>query len=195
MTRPVTTTSAPARRHSRDAPAAEVGVRRDGLAELPKPSSPRGQQVVPGDVADPRRQAEPARQVTDRGRQAGRVESAGVGDDRDALVECKAQAVLELAKEGPRVAEARVPQAVPAKDQHGQLGQIVAGQHVKLAALEHLPHAGEPVAIKARRVPDPDRRLLSRSGFLDSGPAGKPRSGLSQRLAADEARPQETKHR
>ena len=94
----------------------------------------------------------------DRLRESGRVEAAGVADDLDAAVERLAQTGLELLEEGPRVPEGRVLQPVPAEDQHGQLGQVVAGQHVERTAGEHLVDRAEPVAVEAGRVADPDRR-------------------------------------
>src|SRR5262245_1215158 len=43
------------------------------------------------------------------------------------------------------------------QDQHGQLGEVVAGEHVDRAAVDHLPRRREPVAVEAGTVGDPDR--------------------------------------
>ena len=40
-------------------------------------------------------------------------------------------------------------------------GEVVTGQHVQLAAGEHLLDRGEPVAVEARRVTDPDHARSS----------------------------------
>ena len=93
----------------------------------------------------------------DRVGQPGRVQPAGVGDDGDAPSTAVPRHSLQLAQERPRIAEGRVAQAVAAEDQHGQLGQVVAGQHVQLAAREHLGPRVEPVAVEAGRVSDPQR--------------------------------------
>ncbi|COW90080.1 Uncharacterised protein [Mycobacterium tuberculosis] len=66
----------------------------------------------------------------------------------------QAQAVLELGQEGLRVAAIGVFHAVATENQHGQLGQVVAGEIVQLAAGQHLAHGGEAVAVEARAVSD-----------------------------------------
>ena len=90
--------------------------------------------------------------------EAGRVESTGVGDDRDATLDGEPERFLHLAEERLGEAERRILGPVPAEDEHRQLGQIVAGEHVELAAVEHLAHGGEAVAVEPRRIGD-------RSGF------------------------------
>ena len=72
------------------------------------------------------------------------------------LVGGEAEAVLELAQERPGVAAAGVLHPVAAEDEHGQLGEVVAGEDVELAAGEHLLHGGEPVAVEPGRVADAD---------------------------------------
>ena len=117
----------------------------------------RGAQVVALDVRDAGVEAEAVGDLAHRVGEAGRVEPAGVGDDPHAALEREAEAVLDLAHEGARVAERRVLQLVAAEDQHGQLGEVVAGQHVELAAVEHLAHRREPVAVEAGAVADPQQ--------------------------------------
>ena len=107
-------------------------------------------------------------------RESGRVEAAGVADDLDAAVERLAESGLELLEEGPRVPEGRVLQPVPAEDQHGQLGQVVAGQDVERPAGEHLLDRAEPVAVEPGRVADPDRRSVIRTALASRPFPGSP---------------------
>jgi hypothetical protein len=125
----------------------------------------RGQRVRPiegvgVDVSDAHRYAEPPGQLAQRGGQAGRVQSAGVGDDAYPTLDGGAQAGLHLPQEGTGVAEVRIAQPVPAEDQHGQLSEVVAGQDIQLATVEHLPPGGEPVAVEAGGVADPQGRAF-----------------------------------
>src|SRR6185437_9133801 len=68
-----------------------------------------------------------------------------------------AQRRLELAHEGARVAERRVAQPVAAEDQHGEFGEVVAGEHVDVAAVQLLGEGAEPVAVEPGRVGDAQR--------------------------------------
>ena len=94
------------------------------------------------------------RELPDPVGEAGRVEPSGVRDDAHAQLLGEREVVGELLDERPRVAGRRVLHLVAAEDEHGQLGEVVAGEHVELAALEHLAHRGQPVAVEARAVPD-----------------------------------------
>ena len=78
------------------------------------------------------------------------------------VIECGTQATggnfsgfLDLAHERAGVAERGVLHGVAAEDEHGQLGQVVAGEDVELAPLELLAHRAEPVAVEPRAVADP----------------------------------------
>src|SRR4029453_15635868 len=64
-----------------------------------------------------------------------------------------------------------VLQAVAAEDEHRQLGQVVAGQHVELAAVEHFLPGARPVAVEAGRVADAQRHFRAAFGSR-LGPAG-----------------------
>src|SRR6185437_14882429 len=64
------------------------------------------------------------------------------------------EAALHLAQERLGVAGLRVLQPVPAEDEHGELGQVVAGQDVEGAAVEHLLPGVEAVAVEAGGVAD-----------------------------------------
>ena len=63
----------------------------------------------------------------------------------------RSRRVLELAEEGARVPAAGVLHPVAAEDEHGQLGEVVAGQVVERPAGEHLAHGGEPVPVEPGR--------------------------------------------
>ena len=131
MTRPVTTTSAPLPQAVDDAPRAEVSVGRQWATE-PQLRGSR-QQVVALHMSHAHRHPEPLGQCPHRGGQAGRVESACVGDDAHADVVRQAEAVLELGQKCLRIAPLGRLRPVAGQDQHRQLGQIVAGQIVQLA--------------------------------------------------------------
>ena len=139
-----------------DAEAAEVGV--GGECAVEAEVGGAGPQVVALDVGDRGVEAEAVGDLAQPVGQPGGVEAAGVADDRDAALEREAEAVLELADEGARVAERGVLHRVLAEDQHRQLGEVVTGEAVEAlpvgAALEHLAHRGQPVAVEAGAVAD-----------------------------------------
>ena len=94
----------------------------------------------------------------------------------------------------------RVLRPVAAEDQHGQLGQVVAGEDVERAALEHLPDRRPPVAVEARRVADPQGRasrpvVRRRRRALVTGRPGErlgevqPAVGVRRRRPAAPGRP------
>ncbi len=156
-----------------DAPGAQVGVGRDrrhpGLGQ-PRPGVEVGQrlprrlelveaaeQVVALDVGHADGQPQPSGQGPQLGGQPGRVEPAGVGHHLDALVDGQAEALLHLGQEAGGVPLGRVAAARAPQDQHGQLGQVVAGEHVDRAALQQLPRGGAPVAVEAGAVGDAQR--------------------------------------
>ena len=159
-----------------DAPGAQVGVGRQRRAQSQLLGA--GRQVVAVDVGDAGRYAQALGQGAHRIGQAGGVQAAGVGDDAYAAVVCQPEALLELGQEGLGVAAFGVLHPVAAEDQHGQLGQVVTGEVIQVAAGEHLAHRGVPVAVEPRAVPDPDwaRRNRRRSHALSSSlqpPAGR----------------------
>src|SRR5690606_41627107 len=59
------------------------------------------------------------------------VDAARVGDDLDLLLQGQREAVLELAEEGLGVTELGALHPVAAEDEHGQLGEVVAGEDVR----------------------------------------------------------------
>src|SRR5690606_31964288 len=53
---------------------------------------------------------------------------------------------------------------VATQDQHGQFGEIIAGEHVELPAFEHFAHGGQPVTVEPGTVADPDDvRIIGQS--------------------------------
>lgn len=143
-----------------DAEGAEVGVGRQQAlrqAEL----GGAGQQIVSLDVADPQRAALVGGEFAQRVGEPGGVEAAGVHHDPHPPVQGQAEAVVHLAQEGPGVAEARILQAVPGEDQHGEFGEVVAGEDVQRAIGEHLPDGREAVTVEARSIADPQHRDAS----------------------------------
>ena len=106
------------------------------------------QQVVALDVGHRDGHSEFVGQRPYRLGQAGRVESAGIGDDAHAAVLGQTQTLLHLNKEGLGITAVRTLHPVSTEDQHGQLGQIVAGQIVQLTADEHLAHRGKTIAVE-----------------------------------------------
>ena len=186
MTRPVTTMSAPAAERRGDAEAAQVGVGRQRLVAPPDPRAERAH-VVAVDVGDAGREPLPCCDLADPRGEPGGVETAGVADDPHAALEREAEAVLDLAREGAGVPQGGVLQLVAAEDQHRQLGEVVAGQHVERTALEHLPHRREPVAVEARAVADPERAargVSHRGGRPSPGGPAKACAMFSHRLAS-----------
>ena len=112
-----------------------------GLGELAE----RGRRSSPDHVGDGRRQPELLGDLGDGLGAAVGVEAAGVGHHLDAAVEAGAHDLLHLGDEGAGVAAAGPLGPGAGEDQHGELGQPVAGEHVDGPALDHLggaPRAG-----------------------------------------------------
>lgn len=86
--------------------------------------------------------------------ESGRIQPARVGDDPHAALDGQPEPVLQLPQKGLGVAAGGVLQTVPAEDQHGQLGEIVAGQDVQGTAGEHLAQRIEAVAVEAGGIAD-----------------------------------------
>jgi len=92
-----------------------------------------GQDVVTGDHADPRGQPEGGGELAQRIGTALRVQAAGVADHADTPLQARSEDLLHLGQEGPGVPGAgAVLHPLPGQDQHGQLGQPVAGEDVDL---------------------------------------------------------------
>ena len=157
-----------------DAPAAEVGVGRQRIAagvegerraavEVAEALAGAAQlaqvrhQIIPFDDGDTRLLAQLVRQRRQGVAEAARIEPAGVRHDLDVARQTLAQDLLQLRHEGAD--EAAAPAlALLGEDGHGQLGQVVAGEHVDGPATHHLGGTGGPIAPEARAVGDTQRR-------------------------------------
>ena len=103
----------------------------------------RPEQVVALDVGDLRAETEPAASSLDLvGQPAGLSPPALVTTltPRSRQVPSTSSIWVRNVR---GVAGAAGPCAGPSRDQHGQLGQVVAGQHVDRAAVDHLPGGAE----------------------------------------------------
>ncbi|CAM4177846.1 hypothetical protein NORO109296_21975 [Nocardiopsis rhodophaea] len=138
-----------------DAPGPEVGVGGQRAPEVELGGAAK--QVVAFDMGHAHIDAEPHGEVAQPGGESSRIEPAGVGHDRDAPVGREPEALLHLPRKRARVPEIGVPQPVPAQDEHGELGEVVAGQHIQPTVLKHLPHRGEAVPVEPGGVADPQR--------------------------------------
>ncbi len=102
---------------------------------------------------------------------------------RTPLLEGEPEAVLGLADEGAGVAERGVLHGVATEDEHRQLGEVVAGEDVQRPALEHLAHRGQPVAVEAGAVADP-QHAGHRAALPSPGGPAKAWAMSSQRSAS-----------
>src|SRR5690606_41678944 len=64
--------------------------------------------------------------------------------------------LLHLAEERVGGAPGRVAAAAAPQERHRQLGQVVTGEEVDGATLDHLPGRAQAVAEESRAVRDPD---------------------------------------
>ena len=134
-----------------------------------------GQEVVALDVGHGDGDAQTVGQCPDLIGQPARVEAAGIGDDFDAGIDAPAEHLFHLGEEGPRPPSAAVlPVALP-QDEHGELGQPVAGQDVDGPTFDHLPRRGQAVTVETRAVGDAERFGHGRQ-VPSAGPAGWPGS-------------------
>src|SRR5581483_5251277 len=111
-------------------------------------------QVVALDVSD---LDGPRAEFTEPGGEAGGVEATGVDHQFDAALDGEFGAVRELGDERAGVAERPVLGLVAGEDEHGQLGQVVAGDDVGSAGLEQLAERFRAVAVEAGSVADADQ--------------------------------------
>ena len=154
-----------------DPPAAQVGVggyEAAGVADrlaaaVMAEMTARGQlgqsahEVVAVHAGDHRGQAQPLGHVRHRLGAAPGVEPARVGHHLDPGVQAGPHDLLHLGHEGAGVAAPRSLGPGAGQDQHGQLGQPVAGEEVDGPALHHLRRGRQPVAVEARAVGHPNR--------------------------------------
>ena len=116
-------------------------------------------QVVAFDVGNVDGDAQPLGDLPNPVGATGRIEAASVADDLDAPLDARAEHLFHLGEEGRRVSELAVASPLLVQDQHGQLGQPVAGQHVDVAAVDHLPGRRQPITEEPAAVGDPNRAI------------------------------------
>ena len=121
------------------------------------------QDVVALDVGDGGIDAELGGQCPQTVGQAGGIEATGVGHHLDAPVHAGAEDVLHLAVEGGGVAERRIALAGLEEDEHGQLGQVVAGEDVDGTTVDELAGRGQAIAVEAGAVGDAQTSAGARS--------------------------------
>ena len=154
-----------------DAPAAKVGVRRekrgrvlDGLSRFEMAELIRGDQildvgneVIAAHVRDLRRKAKfRCRLGHGIGASVG-VESARVRNDLDATVEARAHHLLHLGDEGAGIAATGPLGPGSRENEHRQLGEPVAGEHVDRPVFDHLAGRREAIPEESRAVGNADR--------------------------------------
>jgi hypothetical protein len=154
------------------APAAEIGVgghrwkgalgqrhplvHVDELLTLLLQLADAWQQVIAFDVGHLHLETELVGQGLGRFGAAPGVETAGIGDHLDAAVDAGAHHLLHLLQMGVDPAARAILQALSVEDHHGQLGQVIAGQHIDGTAHHQIPGGRNLVAIEAAAVADDD---------------------------------------
>ena len=112
------------------------------------------QQIVAGGVGDFGLQSQLAVDVLGGVCETAGVEAAGVDDDLDALLGARLRDLAQLTQEGAGIAQILFAGLVLEQDHHGQLGEVVAGEEVDRAVLNHLFCGSDAVAVKAAAVRD-----------------------------------------
>src|SRR5581483_8681912 len=110
--------------------------------------------VVALDVRDAGGDAELLREAGRLRGEPRRVQAAGVDDDLDPALDARPEHLFQLAEERLGVAGARALHAVLEQDHERQLGEVVAGQDVDRAALDHLARGAQAVAVEAAAIRD-----------------------------------------
>ena len=84
--------------------------------------------------------------------ESGRIQPAGVHDDLDVALAAGLGHVLELAQEGLGKTLLRILELILEQNHERELGEVIAGQNVNRAALDHLAGRGQTVPVKAAAV-------------------------------------------
>ena len=100
------------------------------------------------------RHSQPIGDLADPVGAAGRIEASGVADDLDPALDACRQHLFHLDQERRGVSEVAVAGPLLVQDQHRQLGQPIAGEHVDVAALHHLFRCRESIAEEPAAVGD-----------------------------------------
>ena len=115
------------------------------------------QQIVAVDVGDRRVQPELVGHVLDRLGAAVRVETARVRHHLDTPFEARAHHVFHLTDERSGVPGTGPLGTDAAENQHRELGQPIAGEHVDGATLDHLERSARTIAEEPRAIRHADR--------------------------------------
>ena len=78
----------------------------------------------------------------------------------------RAEHLLHLRQERRRIPELAVAGPLLVQDQHGQLGQPVAGQHIDVAAFDHLLRRRQPIAEEPAAVGDADGTIAGHAASI-----------------------------
>ena len=160
----------PARERLADAPSAQIGVggdwldlrvrQRSSMIEVRQPLARSSElfeaphQVVAVHPRDLRVQTETGGQHVDLRGEPARVQPARVRHHADLLVEALADYALELLQEGRHISGIRILLPRAMQDGHGQLGEVVAGEHIDRPAAHHFLGGRETVSPKTGAVSD-----------------------------------------
>ena len=91
-----------------------------------------------------------------------RVEATGIGYNLDPFVEALRHHLFHLGDECSGITGTSLRLGF-GKDEHGQLGEPVSGQHVDGSAIHHFLCRAEAITVKATAVCDSKRSWHSRS--------------------------------
>ncbi len=153
-----------------DSPATEVGIGcqkvravADRLAGLEVSQLAAGNQVrqprhevVAAHVRDLRSETELVGDFRNRVGAAVGIETTGVGNDLDTALQAGTHDLFHLRHEGARIATARTLHPRPRQNQHGELGEPIAGQHIDRPTLDHLTRRRNPVAVEPGAIRYPN---------------------------------------
>ena len=141
--------------------------------------------IVAVDVGDAQLVAAAGGQLAGCRGEAGRVEPAGVDDEADPVGHEVLEGRVEVVEEAGGVSLGGVFGARLAEDEHRDLGEVVAGEHVDAAGRRHVGHGRRAVAVEAGAVADADGTAALVGGgahvvapAIDSSRAIRARSAL-----------------
>ncbi len=142
-----------------DPPPAQVGVRRCGdepvvgEAQIDHPVG----HVIAADRRDVETVARLARHGSDRRGQTRWIETTGVDHDAGLTGGELVENWPQMCQEGPGEARLGVARPQLGQDAHGDLGEVVAGQHVRCGAAEHIAQSLGAIAVETGEVGDSNR--------------------------------------
>ena len=114
-------------------------------------------QIVTGHRGDLRCESESICDLRDGCGTPDRVEASGVRDDPDPALEHVSEYVGHLVDERATESAIRSARPHPRQDDHRELGEPIAGEHVDGTAVDHLPRRRRAVSEEPRDVCDANR--------------------------------------